>query len=149
MTTQPSDWAVARAYWEVVMNGTDGLQGPYLIGRIELRARELDASGGGPSASVCLVTDRRLPHFAAAEIQLFNGYEPKIGDKLYATPRAADAGDLSALRELSAKWRGPFAWDGHDGEDWDRGARETLLNCADDLDAAMGAVGTTGPKRSE
>ena len=47
MTTQPSDWAVARAYWEVVMNGTGGLQGPYLIGRIELRARELDASGGG------------------------------------------------------------------------------------------------------
>lgn len=42
-----------------------------------------------------------------------------------------------SLPELVARWRGPFAWDGHDGEDYDRGVRETLLNCADELEAAL------------
>jgi hypothetical protein len=35
-----------------------------------------------PQLSICLVPDRRLPHFAAVEVQLFEGYEPKVGDKL-------------------------------------------------------------------
>lgn len=54
-------------------------------------------------ASICLVTDKRYPHFAAAEIQLFNGYEPKIGDRLYLTPPAAVP--VGKLRELAAKLR--------------------------------------------
>ena len=32
-------------------------------------------------ATVCLITDMRLPHFANAEIQLFNGHVPTIGDR--------------------------------------------------------------------
>lgn len=39
-----------------------------------------------PAAKICLVTDKRYPHFAAAEIQLYGGYEPKIGDNLYLNP---------------------------------------------------------------
>ena len=53
------------------------------------RALSSPRQEGEAVASICLVTDRRLPHFAAAEIQLYGGYEPKIGDKLYTHPSTA------------------------------------------------------------
>lgn len=134
MTTQPSDWAVARAYWEVVMNGTGGLQGPYLIGRIELRARELDASGGGPKpiaevmghrdGGSVLWTDQRVP----------------IGTKLYATPRAAEAGDLSKLYALADRWEALALKFAAMGSDIAMAEAASMRNNAKELRAAMAAV---------
>ncbi|SDY08313.1 hypothetical protein [Lysobacter enzymogenes] len=67
--------------------------------------REIDASapaGAQPMASVCLVTNRNLPHFAAAEIQLYGGYEPKVGDRLHLAPQdtARDREDAERYRWL-------------------------------------------------
>lgn len=39
-----------------------------------------------------------LPHFAAAEIQLYGGYEPKVGDRLYLAPQ-------DAAHAIPAGWR--------------------------------------------
>lgn len=50
------------------------------------------AAAYGVGATICLVTDKRYPYFAAAEIQLHGCYEPKIGDRLYFVPKA-EAGE--------------------------------------------------------
>jgi hypothetical protein len=79
---------------------------------------------------------------SAHDIPLYDGYNPIH----YQTPTsnaASTAASTQGLRELVERWRGPFAFDGHDGEDYDRGVRETLLNCADDLESLLTSP-TTG-----
>lgn len=88
MTTQPSDWAVARAYWEASDKLFDTKEDerffPILIA-ISERARELDASG------------EEAPDVA---VQAFwntlgetGDYDSAIKAAINATPRAAAAGD--------------------------------------------------------
>lgn len=62
---------------------------------------------------VCLVPELRLPHFASAEIQLYGGYEPKIGDALIPLTdhEAALAEFREALQHAQARadaWRAKF-----------------------------------------
>jgi len=108
MTTQPSDWAVARAFWEVVMNGTGGLQGPYLIGRIELRASELDASRDVLSLEHIIGSMRNFADVADDCPMTENNAPAAIrawADMLDATPRAAEAGDTERLDWLVSQIR--------------------------------------------
>lgn len=59
-----------------------------------------------PQLSICLVTDRRLPHFAAVEMQLFEGYEPKVGDKLFLAtvpPSLREMSERATQGELKAR----------------------------------------------
>lgn len=137
MTTQPSDWAVAQAFRELDDCGKHTSAECAVFNAIFNRARELDASGDGvePVASVCLVTDRRLPHFAAAEVQLFNGYEPKIGDKLYTTPQPS----ADAVRELVQRWRISASVCGE--SEYSDGARDAFSQCADELESLLGRGG--------
>ncbi len=100
MTTQPSDWAIATAWRAATATRMtpDGIEYVTAVGveYINKRARELDASGGGvePVAWISprgdLIDNERfqsrlngLPDFGD-----LSGYRP-----LYATPRAAEAGD--------------------------------------------------------
>lgn len=54
-------------------------------------------------ASVCLVTER-WPHFVSAELQVFDNYEPSIGDKFVLESLLAEAESaLAACNELSGR----------------------------------------------
>lgn len=41
-------------------------------------------------AMVCLVPSKRYPHFAGVEVQLYGGYEPRIGDEFYSAATVAE-----------------------------------------------------------
>jgi hypothetical protein len=75
---------------------------PYVHHAIALRAVEqaLTQQRGEPVASICLVTDRRLPHFAAAEIQLYEGCLRAISAALNTRHGAGDAEDAARYRWL-------------------------------------------------
>lgn len=61
-------------------------------------------------AMVCLVPSKRYPHFAGVEVQLYGGYEPRIGDEFYSAATVAELraevassklqGELSALEQF-------------------------------------------------
>lgn len=51
MTTQPSDWAVARAFFEVSCDVSAYLPQNEFYDLVLIRARELDASGDAPRAA--------------------------------------------------------------------------------------------------
>jgi hypothetical protein len=53
-----------------------------------------------------------------------------------AAQRERDGRD--AVRRLVGLWRAVDEGDAFDGPDYERGRIETLLNCADELDAALG-----------
>jgi len=59
------------------------------IDELEAAVAQQPANSGIAVATVCLIPERRYPHFAAVEIQLHEGYEPRIGDKLYASQQPA------------------------------------------------------------
>jgi hypothetical protein len=48
---------------------------------------------------------------------------------------------VDGVRRLIGLWRAVDEGDGFDGPDYERGRFETLLNCADELEAAL----TSGP----
>lgn len=61
------------------------------------------------AAMVCLVTHRNLPHFAAAEIQLYGGYEPKVGDRLHLAPQGAARAPKSQA-DCPERYKGAYSF---------------------------------------
>lgn len=106
MTTQPSDWAVARAFREIRQRYPEEGVADRVLSQVETLARELDASGGGPKPIAWMDN-----HGEVIGADVLEAYRQAHGDgpascyriPLYATPRAAEAGD--ALD--AARWR---AW---------------------------------------
>jgi hypothetical protein len=120
MTTQPSDWAVARA-WRAATETRmtpDGIEYVTAVGveHINRLARELDASGGGVEPVAWQLRSRFWDGAPWSPWQSFNSAEerdadwfPYIGSEwqcetreLYATPRAAEAEDGS-LRVIAKR----------------------------------------------
>lgn len=106
MTTQPSDWAVRAAFLELTEAPTYEVLNTYFREDVLKRARELDASGGGEPVA----WQRRSRYWDGApwgEWQTFNSESARSESlapyadsewqhelrELYATPRAAEAGD--------------------------------------------------------
>ena len=53
-------------------------------------------------AMMCLVPSKRYPHFAGVEVQLYGGYEPRIGDEFYSAATVADLrAEVERLREAN------------------------------------------------
>lgn len=148
MTTQPSDWAVARAFDEACDTvNLDKKALCDLLNRIELRARELDASGGGMEPLAWIHEDE-LPEgypydamFPYSKVDIVRMF-PVYG------PRAAEAGDTELLDWFSGGidrhlYQCPTGeWCAQD---------DVILACYGDTPreailAAIGAVGATPSK---
>lgn len=103
MTTQPSDWAVARAL-ELSMQS---LKGPSVRAYdwVMMRARELDASGGG-SEPVAWANPADINCLGFEDGNSYPGIRRHADElhtsPLYATPRAAEAATTNSAQISSS-----------------------------------------------
>ncbi len=147
MTTQPSDWAAPYCIVERLAAvkdkfpfGTDERKAVWEA--IEyfrrLRARELDASGEAYAKANPLGGPATMFEAIARRLRAGENYDEVLAD--YGLARAAEAGDLAKVRALADKW---------DRQAAEHGVRQFTGNdhalFANELRAAMGAVGATSP----
>ncbi len=122
VTTQPSDWAVARAFHEFS-------EFMYVDrDHVLARARELDASGGGRPANCRMALQAAGKPYPRSGCAVCKDGGLRGCPYERATPRAAAAGD-------AAKWRTFREMPEHEAADiaW--------LNPGEERDAAMDAAG--------
>jgi hypothetical protein len=158
MTTQPSDWAVARAFehWRTLphSDGEDFAEYRSMTEDFIIeRARELDASGGGDPCrcgeSTC--TEPWEPgcglgasaeHAVIASDDFSRGWKAGYGYRDKATPRAAEAGEWLPIE--SAPRDGTRIILGRPDEDGDGGGISVCGYWIDELEDGVDYMGNDG-----